>query len=131
MWRFIIRTRMYDLVTNSAEYMELYNLAKANSGAGERYTQEQINAYRNGGGSVQYPNFDWLDYMFNPAVVQNHNLSIAGNAGRTTYNVAFEFCRPAGYVERFRLPKVQCNCRFDFTNYGFYQDRYLHQFDVW
>ena len=57
-------TRMYDLVTNSAEYMELYNLAKANSGAGERYTQEQINAYRNGGGSVQYPNFDWLDYMF-------------------------------------------------------------------
>ena len=62
-------TRMYDLVTNSAEYMELYNLAKANSGAGERYTQEQINAYRNGGGSVQYPNFDWLDYMFNPAII--------------------------------------------------------------
>ncbi|MCI7705892.1 MAG: carboxypeptidase-like regulatory domain-containing protein, partial [Parabacteroides sp.] len=44
-------TRMYDLVTNSAEYMELFNLAQKNSGLGNVYTQEQIDAYRNGGGS--------------------------------------------------------------------------------
>ena len=107
-------TRMYDLVTNSAEYMELYNLAKANSGAGERYTQEQINAYRNGGGSVQYPNFDWLDYMFNPAVVQNHNLSIAGNAGRTTYNVALNFVDQPGTLKGFDYQKY--NATVDLTS---------------
>ena len=73
---------MYDLVTNSVEYMELYNLAQKNSGTGKAYTQEQIDAYRNGGGSDQYPNFDWLDYMFRTAVVQNHNLSVAGNSGK-------------------------------------------------
>ena len=105
---------MYDLVTNSAEYMELYNLAKANSGAGERYTQEQINAYRNGGGSEQYPNFDWLDYMFNPAVVQNHNLSIAGNAGKTTYNVALNFVDQPGTLKGFDYQKY--NATVDLTS---------------
>lgn len=98
-------TRMYDLVTNSAEYMELYNLAQENSGLGNRYTQEQIDAYRRGGGSEQYPNFDWLDYMFNTATVQNHNLSVAGNAGSTTYNVALNYVDQPGTLRGFEYQK--------------------------
>lgn len=107
-------TRMYDLVTNSAEYMELYNLAQENSGLGNRYTQEQIDAYRNGGGSVQYPNFDWLDYMFNTAVVQNHNLSVAGNTGKTTYNVALNFVDQPGTMRGFDYQKY--NVTVDLTS---------------
>lgn len=107
-------TRMYDLVTNSAEYMELFNLAQENSGMGNRYTQEQIDAYRNGGGSAQYPNFDWLDYMFNTATVQNHNLSIAGNAGKTTYNVALNFVDQPGTMRGFNYQKY--NATLDLTS---------------
>lgn len=107
-------TRMYDLVTNSAEYMELFNLAQENSGLGSRYTQEQIDAYRNGGGSAQYPNFDWLDYMFNTATVQNHNLSIAGNAGKTTYNVALNFVNQPGTMRGFKYQKY--NATMDLTS---------------
>ena len=98
-------TRMYDLVTNSAEYMELYNLAQKNSGLGNAYTQEMIDAYRNGNGSAEYPNFDWLDYMLNTAVVQNHNLSIAGNAGKTTYNVSLNFVNQPGTLRGFDYQK--------------------------
>lgn len=107
-------TRMYDLITNSAEYMELFNLASKNSGLGNSYTQEQIDAYRNGGGSEQYPNFDWLDYMFSPAVAQNHNLSIAGNAGKTTYNVALNFVDQPGTLKGFDYQKY--NATVDLTS---------------
>ena len=107
-------TRMYDLVTNSVEYMELYNLAQKSSGTGKAYTQEQIDAYRNGGGSDQYPNFDWLDYMFRTAVVQNHNLSVAGNSGKTTYNVALNFVNQPGTLKGFEYQKY--NATVDLTS---------------
>lgn len=118
-------TRMYDLVTNSAEYMELFNLANKNSGLGNAYTQEQIDAYRNGGGSAQYPNFDWLDYMFNTAVVQNHNLSIAGNSGKTTYNVALNFVNQPGTLKGFDYQKYNATVNLtsqitDFIKIGTY-----------
>ena len=122
---FYTPTRMYDLVTNSAEYMELFNLANKNSGLGNAYTQEQIDAYRNGGGSAQYPNFDWLDYMFNTAVVQNHNLSIAGNSGKTTYNVALNFVDQPGTLKGFDYQKYNATVNLtsqitDFIKIGTY-----------
>ncbi len=110
-------TKMYDIVTNSAEYMELANLAKKNSGNSGFYTQEMIDAYRNGNGSPQYPNFDWLDYMFNTATVQNHNLSIAGNAGnerKTTYNIALNFVDQPGTLRGFDYQKY--NATIDLTS---------------
>ena len=118
-------TRMYDLVTNSAEYMELYNLAQKNSGLGNAYTQEMIEAYRNGNGSAEYPNFDWLDYMLNTAVVQNHNLSIAGNAGKTTYNVSLNFVNQPGTLRGFDYQKYNATVNLtsqitDFIKIGTY-----------
>lgn len=118
-------TRMYDLVTNSAEYMELFNLAQKNSGLGNAYTQEMIDAYRNGNGSVEYPNFDWLDYMFNTAVVQNHNLSIAGNSGKTTYNIALNFVNQPGTLKGFDYQKYNATVNLtsqitDFIKIGTY-----------
>lgn len=98
-------TRMYDVVTNSVEYMELANLAKTNSGTSGLYTQEMINDYKNHGGSEQYPNFDWIDYMFRPAVVQNHNLSVAGNTAKTSYNVALNFVNQPGTLRGFEYQK--------------------------
>lgn len=118
-------TRMYDLVTNSAEYMELYNLAQKNSGLGNAYTQEMIDAYRNGNGSAEYPNFDWLDYMLNTAVVQNHNLSIAGNAVKTTYNVSLNFVNQPGTLRGFDYQKYNATVNLtsqitDFIKIGTY-----------
>lgn len=110
-------TNMYDIVTNSVEYMQLANLAKKNSGTTGFYTEDMINSYRNGNGSVQFPNFDWLDYMFNTAIVQNHNLSIAGNAGKerkTTYNIALNFVNQPGTMKGFTYKKY--NATVDLTS---------------
>lgn len=106
-------TKLYDRVTNSVEYMELANLAWKNSGTGKQYTQDQINLYRNNVGDPQYPNFDWQDYMFRTAVVQTHNLSMAGSTERTTYNVALNFVDQPGTMRGFKYRKY--NATIDLT----------------
>ena len=106
-------TKLYDRVTNSVEYMELANLAWKNSGTGKQYTQDQINLYRYNVGDPQYPNFDWQDYMFRTAVVQTHNLSMAGSTEKTTYNVALNFVDQPGTMRGFKYRKY--NATIDLT----------------
>lgn len=106
-------TKLYDRVTNSVEYMELANLAWKNSETGKQYTQDQINLYRNNVGDSQYPNFDWQDYMFRTAVVQTHNLSMAGSTEKTTYNVALNFVDQPGTMRGFKYRKY--NATIDLT----------------
>ena len=100
-------TRMLELVTNSAEYMRLFNEAKANSGITTGlYTQDMINAYANATDRTQYPNFDWIDYMFNPAFVQNHNLTLSGGAKGTTYNIALGYVDQPGVLRGFKYDRL-------------------------
>lgn len=106
-------TKMFDLVTNSVEYMELFNQAKRNSGESGLYSEEEIEKYRNGNGSEQYPSFDWLDYMFNPAFAQQHNFSLAGNAKNTTYNVALNYVDQDGTLKSYNYKKY--NVTLDLT----------------
>ena len=107
-------SRMYDLITNSVEYMELFNQAKINSGQGGLYPDSEIEKYRNAKGSVAYPNFDWLDYMFNPAFVHQHNLSLAGSVKNTTYNVALNFVDQDGTLRSNNYKKY--NVTVDLTS---------------
>ena len=100
-------TRMLKLVTNSAEYMRLFNEAKTNSGITDgHYTPEMIAAYENATDRIQYPNFDWIDYMFNPAFVQNHNLTLSGGAKGTLYNIALGYVDQPGVLRGFKYDRL-------------------------
>lgn len=102
---FYSATRLYGLVTNSAQYMELANIAWKNSGIGKAYSQDMIDLYRTHGGSTEYPNFDWLDYMFRTAAVQTHNLTASGGTDNATYNVALNFVDQPGTMRGFDYKK--------------------------
>ena len=49
-------TALPDVVSNSAEFMELSNEANINSGRQPLYTKEQIDLYKNATDRVKYPN---------------------------------------------------------------------------
>lgn len=106
-------SKMFDLITDSPEYMRFFNLAKTNSGIGGLYPESEIEKYKNANGDEHYPSFDWLDYMFNPAFVQNHNLSLAGTANKTTYNVALNYVNQNGTLKTFNYKKY--NLTLDLT----------------
>jgi len=86
-----IPTELPDFITNSAEYMEMYNAAATRTGAAFKYPQADIDAYRNATDRNRYPNFDMVDHYFNPATVVNHNLSLSGGTDKSTYNLSLGY----------------------------------------
>lgn len=96
-------TKMLNTVKSSAEYMELFNLAKKNSGKAGLYEDAEISKYRNP--SDAYPSFDWVGFMFRPAFVQNHNLALSGSTDRHTYNIALNYANQPGTMRGFEYQK--------------------------
>lgn len=91
-------TRLPDILTNSADYMELWNEANKRSGKPEYFTKEEINAFRNNPDDpVNYPNFNWVDYIFKTAFVHNHHLGISGGNEKTSFNLALGYLDQGGY----------------------------------
>ncbi|WP_207425258.1 TonB-dependent receptor [Pedobacter sp. SYSU D00535] len=91
-------TALPDLITNSAEYMELYNQAAPKSGL-VLYDPVEIEKYRNATDRNLYPNFDYVDYYINPANVSNHNISISGGGENSAYNISL------GYLDQKAMIK--------------------------
>ncbi|GHT08649.1 SusC/RagA family TonB-linked outer membrane protein [Bacteroidia bacterium] len=101
-------TRLINLVTNSVQYMRLFNEAKTNSGTANSstiYSDEMIALYENATDRTKYPNFNWLDYGFNPAVVQNHDLSVSGGSNGTTYNISTGYINQPGTLIGYGFEK--------------------------
>jgi TonB-linked SusC/RagA family outer membrane protein len=100
-------TRLPELLTNSADYMQLWNEANARSGKAQYFTQAEIDAFRNNPNDPKYPNFDWVDYMFNTAFAQNHHISVNGGTEKTRFNLA------GGYLDQGGIVKL-----YDFKRYN-------------
>lgn len=77
-----------EFVTNSADFMSLYNQANERANIRNFYTEEEIETYRNATDRARYPNFDWVDHMFTDGSEQNHFLSINGGNEKTRFNVS-------------------------------------------
>lgn len=107
-------TRLPKLITNSAEYMEMYNSARERAGYSDLYTQEQIDAYRNATDRNEYPNFDWLDYYFDPATVMNHYLSLSNITDKSTYKFSLNYLDQPGILPNIKYKKY--NAQLNFTN---------------
>lgn len=101
-------TKLFDLVTNSAEYMELFNQAHINSGITDPnslYTQDEINLYRTSTDRLHYPNTDWQSLIFRTAPTQNHSLTFSGGTDKTTYNVSLGYVDENGIMKGFNYKK--------------------------
>ncbi|MCE7070707.1 TonB-dependent receptor [Dyadobacter sp. CY327] len=99
-------TKLFDLITNSAEYMELYNEARMNSGlTSGLYSQQQIDDYRNATDRNLYPNTDWLGLIFQTAPTHMHNLTFDGGRGGTHFNASIGYVNQKGVMKGFDFEK--------------------------
>ena len=106
-------TMLPKLVTNSAEYMELWNEAKIREGAVPYFTQTEIDNYRNSTDRVKYPNFNWIEDQFHSAVVQNHHLNINGGNENTHFNMSLGYLDQGGIVSIFDFKKYNARLSVD------------------
>lgn len=98
-------TKLPDVITNSAEYMELSNEARGNSGLAPLYTQQQIDLYRNATDRVKYPNYNWLNDLFRTAYTQNHYLNMSGGKENTHYSLGLGMNLQPGVMIGFDYKK--------------------------
>lgn len=65
---------------NAREYLEFYNMAWENAGLDPLFTQEDINSAGEG--------FDWQDFVFRNALIQNHSISVDGGNEKTQFSIS-------------------------------------------
>ncbi|MCF0052489.1 TonB-dependent receptor [Dyadobacter sp. LJ53] len=107
-------TKYPDLIWNSVEYMELWNEAIANFGTGgSPYTKEQIDAYRNPTNPDQFPNYNWLDKMFDTKVVTNQTLSFTGNRGATNFFGQAAYLDQPGTFKGYSMKRTSMQFNMD------------------
>src|SRR5690606_36197386 len=108
------RTALPDFITNSAEYMEMYNNAAARSGIAFRFEDEEIEKYRNATDREQYPNFDAVNYYINPATTHNHNLQINGGGEKNTFNLSLSYLDQKAMIKGYDFKRY--NALLNYTN---------------
>ena len=97
--------RRYDMVNNSAESMELTNLALENEGSSQYFSDDLISAFRNGTDKYIYPNTNWLETVFQNASIQEHNISVRGGSEKTSTFLSINYLDQDGLVENTNTVK--------------------------
>src|SRR5690606_27661469 len=90
--------RRYDLITNSAEHMELSNQALINDGASPLFPADLISSFRNSSDRYRYPNTDWFKELFQAAAIQEYNVSIRGGSPQLSSYLSFNYLDQDGMV---------------------------------
>ncbi len=106
-------TRLPDLVTNSADYMEYYNTARIRASQSEIFTQEEIDNYRNPSDPAKYPSYDWVGNTYNNAMAQNHLLSLNGGNENTSYNLSLGYLNQDGIAGGHGYQRYNLDLRVD------------------
>ncbi len=122
--------------TNLPDYLPswdaaiLLNQALTNEGKTLRYTDDEIQKFRDGSDPYNYPNTDWLDLLYQGSgLQQNHYLGFTGGTDKTQYMVSLGYFDQKGLVEntnsnkytaRINLnsqatKKISLNASFGFT----------------
>jgi TonB-linked SusC/RagA family outer membrane protein len=92
-------TALPKTVTNSVQFMDLYNQALANQGQPAFFTPSTISQYQSGKDPLIYPNNDWFKLIFGPAYINDNNLKISGGTDATQYLVSLGYLDQNGIVK--------------------------------
>ncbi len=108
-------TRLPDFIYNSVEYMELWNKGAEHTGVSARYSQDLINAYKNASpNDPKYPNFNWMNHMFNGGLRHDYQVSARGGGENNTFFVNLGIIDQEGIMDRYGLKKYSGRINMDF-----------------
>lgn len=79
----------------------LYNQARINEGKTARYTDAEIQKFKDGSDPFNYPNTDWLGLFYKGSgIQQNHYLGLSGGNEKTQYNLSLGLFDENGLVKK-------------------------------
>lgn len=99
-------------VLNSVEYAQLFNEASRNDGSQPRYSEEDIQKYRQGNDPL-FPDIDYPDKFYDPAAMQNHQLNLSGGSENLQYAFMLGYRNQEGVLIGDDLDRVDIRSNFD------------------
>lgn len=90
----------YDLIDNSAEFMEMWNTAVMNNGGDPLFPQDVIEAFRTGTDPYKYPNVNYFDEVFQSAPITEHNVSVRGGSADANYYISANYLDQGGIIRQ-------------------------------
>lgn len=97
---------------NSADYATLYNEAQLNDSYTSgtvytpRFTEKDIELYRNGADPVLHPNMNWVDdFLRGSSLRSQHNLNLSGGTDRVKYFISAGYFDQQGIYKNTKIDK--------------------------
>ncbi|WP_111707415.1 TonB-dependent receptor [Lutibacter citreus] len=100
-------TMLPKMITNSVDFMNLYNQSLINSAGSPSggYPQNVIDAYGNANNDPLFPNTDWTDLVLRTGAVKKNTIGINGTSGKTSYNLSLSSWNQDGMIENSNYNK--------------------------
>ena len=92
-------TRRYDIISNSAEFMRLWNGSLTNTGSDPLFPDDVISAFENGTDPYKYPNTNFFDEVFHNSVTTQHNLSAGIGTEKSNTFISVGYSQNDGIVK--------------------------------
>lgn len=93
---------------NSADYGSMYNKALVSEGKAPRFTEEEIQKFRDGS-DPKYPNTNWYDLAYRTGLQHRHNVNINGSSESVKYMASLGFLDQSGILKN--TDRRQLNAR--------------------
>lgn len=107
---------------NSYDAAVLTNQALANDGLAPRFSQDDLNKFKDGSSPYTHPDVNWYDEIIKKyTLMSTNNLDISGGAGRVKYFVSLGYLWQNGITKSFTPP---AQYKDDNINKDYYYKRY-------
>lgn len=98
----------------------LVNEAYKNDGLAPKFTDEDLELFKNGKDPYGHPNIDWYNTVFKKHSYQtNSNIDISGGTPAVKYFISGGFLTQNGLVRDFSDPRNEVNTNYFFRRYNF------------
>ncbi|WP_081436846.1 SusC/RagA family TonB-linked outer membrane protein [Pedobacter heparinus] len=95
---------------NAYDYANLYNEALRNDGLAAKYSNADLEAYRNGTDPTGHPDVNWKDQVLRPAApISRYNLNVSGGGDATRYFISLENFNQGGLIKESDANKYSTN----------------------
>lgn len=99
---------LFNSIARKPKFVDAYtyglamNEARANDGLGSRYSQNELNALRDGTYPSLYPNVNWVDETFRDhAMTNKYNIEFRGGASKFRYYAMLDLISDKGFIKNF------------------------------
>ena len=92
--------KLYDLIDQTADHMEVVNMIQRNSGSAEYFTQEQIDEWRTKSKTdpILYPNTNPWDAILDHKPIHNHTIAARGGSERIQFYSSLSYLDNGGLM---------------------------------